>query len=329
MGAANSAIRSGKSISRYTLDRLRRIYPPYLAACIAVLALRMITLALQDRHVLPLSNHHQDLPFGDYRFWLANLTLTQGSFGVVPILIVSWSLCYEVVFYVMVGFFMSIGNLGSAVIPAVRFAVLIYAVIISTMTSLLWLLFSPENCPFPLNLWYQFGFGALLFAMISKGGWRSSGQLCISTFVCLMVCLGYACFKASPIGTLDHPSPRAQAFVCVCFFCALLLLHPYNERVSRWRCLAPLMRLGTFSYSVYLIHRTFIAFADAGMRKIGFDGSLYVITYLVQLLTAVGAGWVFFILIERHFISTRQERRIAVELHPSEGAPTLQKVSGV
>jgi peptidoglycan/LPS O-acetylase OafA/YrhL len=65
------------------------------------------------------------------------------------------------------------------------------------------------------------------------------------------------------------------------------------------------MWLGTFSYSMYLIHMVVIPFPDAGLRKLGFEGPLYIITYLVQLLTAVSAGWFFFALVERRFISKR------------------------
>jgi peptidoglycan/LPS O-acetylase OafA/YrhL len=56
-GAAYGALASGRTAGRYGLDRIRRIYPPYLAACIAALALGLLMGLAQSHHLLPPANH--------------------------------------------------------------------------------------------------------------------------------------------------------------------------------------------------------------------------------------------------------------------------------
>lgn len=77
------------------------------------------------------------------------------------------------------------------------------------------------------------------------------------------------------------------------------------------------MRLGTFSYSLYLTHAIGLPFITAGMRNLGFDGDWFWINSLVQIALSVLIGWIFYLLVERHFISKRQQKRIAVVLPTS------------
>ena len=311
-GAAYSCISSGKSCGRYALDRIRRIYPPYLAACIVAIAVSILTSILQHWHLLSPSSSFQSLPFQDIHFWLTNLTLTHLPMGSSVLLAVSWSLCYEVAFYAIVGAFLLLSTALGTENPLYRSRFLVHACIITTIISLVWLSFSPQTCPFPLNLWYQFGFGALLFAIVSGGGWRLCHSLKMSATICIILGIYYACYGASSEGVIGHPSPRIQAFVCLLFFLTLLLLQPFNHKLSQWKLLAPLTWLGTFSYSIYLIHLIIIPFPDVGLRRMGFDGPLYILTYLAQVLVSISAGWLFFILVERRFISKRQEKRMGM-----------------
>jgi len=134
-----------------------------------------MVLTLQHWHILP--NYPgvppKSLPFKDISFWLTNLTLTHIPAREPGLLIVSWSLCYEAVFYLIIGAFLLLSKMVSPSNPLRRSRVLTCAHVATTLMSLTWLLVSPETCPFPFDLWYQFGFGALLFAIISNKGWRS------------------------------------------------------------------------------------------------------------------------------------------------------------
>jgi exopolysaccharide production protein ExoZ len=312
-GAGYNCICTGKSLKRYALDRIRRIYPPYLGAFIAILLVTILISLLQHWHILYVHSTFKLPRLKDFYFWLSNLTLTQVPMGYSSLLIVSWSLCYEVAFYVLIGGFLSLSTLAGLKEPPHRSRFLGYACIITTIFSLIWLLFSPNTCPFPFDRWYQFGFGTILFTLASSGRGHLYRFIWISAVGCVILCTCYACCSASSVSDLGHPSVRVQALTCILFFFILVLLQPFNEKLSRWRPIAPFMWLGTFSYSIYLVHLIVIPFADAGLRRAGFDGSLYIFTYFAQLLVGIGAGWLFFILVEKHFISARQEKRIAVE----------------
>jgi peptidoglycan/LPS O-acetylase OafA/YrhL len=60
--------------------------------------------------------------------------------------------------------------------------------------------------------------------------------------------------------------------------------------------------LGTFSYSLYLVHTLVQPFVDVGMRRVGLTGELYVINFFAQIVVSVIAGWLFFLAVERHFL---------------------------
>jgi hypothetical protein len=55
-------------------------------------------------------------------------------------------------------------------------------------------------------------------------------------------------------------------------------------------------------------------FVDTGGRRLGFDHEWYWVTYLTEIAAAIVVGWLFYLSIERHFISSRQKRRAELEL---------------
>jgi peptidoglycan/LPS O-acetylase OafA/YrhL len=85
-------------------------------------------------------------------------------------------------------------------------------------------------------------------------------------------------------------------------------------RLKHRRILSPLFWLGSFSYSLYLVHAYVLGVVDVLARRMGFVGNRYLMSYLLQIAVAVFAGWVFYLAVERHFVSSRQKRRIATEL---------------
>jgi peptidoglycan/LPS O-acetylase OafA/YrhL len=75
------------------------------------------------------------------------------------------------------------------------------------------------------------------------------------------------------------------------------------------------MWLGTISYSVYLTHTIGLPFVTTTLRHLGFDGNWYIVTSLVQIAASILGGWIFYLLVEGHFVSTRQKKRTAAEFH--------------
>jgi peptidoglycan/LPS O-acetylase OafA/YrhL len=107
-GAAYGALASGRTAGRYGLDRIRRIYPPYLAACVAALALGLVMAVAQNRHLLPPANHPPAYQHALFQpgFWAANPLIMQTQLGQPTLILVAWRLTYEIVFYALIGVFL-------------------------------------------------------------------------------------------------------------------------------------------------------------------------------------------------------------------------------
>ena len=318
MGAAYGAMASGRSAGRYGLDRVRRIYPPYLFACVLAVSLELFVGLAQSHHLFPPPGHPPDYTlWRQPMFWLANLLIMQTEFGQPTLLLIAWSLCYEIVFYAMLGGLLILARARARRSPGMIVTPVFQIGIASlTFTSLLWLIISPATCPFPLDRWYQFGLGALLFLVFAAesdfSAWSARGQL----FVAGVLLVLYAVLHHGQF-VLGRPSIRMQAATCLIFVAILWTLRPFDAYFAHRLALRPLMWLGTISYSIYLIHPVVMAFPDAGGRRLGFDHEWYWVTCLVEIAVSIIAGWLFYHLVERRFISLRQKQRIEAELSKS------------
>jgi exopolysaccharide production protein ExoZ len=316
MGAAYSTLAAGRTAGRYALDRIRRIYPPYLAAILLTLAMGQALSLAQKIHILP-PIHHQG-GGATWTFWFTNVFLVHYELDQPTLMLISWSLCYEIVFYMILGFLLLIAarciKAGSTAKGLQIFQTGIFAL---TLISQLWLLIDARSCPFPLDRWYQFGLGSLLFLMYAAepGPLLRNARIQIGIAAALTVLL---IFGTPPP---REPDAHMQAITCLLFLGALCLLRPIDEHVAHNRVLRPMMWLGTISYSLYLVHPIFLAFPDVGGRRLGFDHGWYPVTFFLQLGVAIFAGWLFFLFVERHFISARQKKRVEVELSEPAGTP--------
>jgi hypothetical protein len=100
--AAYGALIGNKPLWRYAYERVRRIYPPYLAALLlGVIADLAIAHASSHHWISPV--HHLVVFAASPRYWIANLFLLQFELNTGMVNIVFWSLCLEVAFYAVVG----------------------------------------------------------------------------------------------------------------------------------------------------------------------------------------------------------------------------------
>jgi peptidoglycan/LPS O-acetylase OafA/YrhL len=262
----------------------------------------------------------------------------QTQLGQPTLILVAWSLTYEIVFYALIGVLLVLA-IACARRPsgATGIAVLQFGIAGLTFISLAWLLVSANTCPFPLDRWYQFGLGALLFwvftAKTGRSAWIARGQLVLAGILTLFFAFRYDLSDAGSGGlvtrfVIGHPSTRFQAVTCLIFVAILWALRPLDARLAHHRVLRPLMWLGTISYSIYLAHSLVMGFPDAIGRRLGFDHERYWVTYLAEIAVAIVAGWLFYLVIERHFISSRQKQRVKVELgEPIQPAPAEARAS--
>lgn len=317
--AAYAALVSGKSLGRYGYERVRRIYPPYLAA-LALGAGSFLLIGYANAHHLIGEVHHLQVVPWDLRYWVANLFLLQYEMHTQMLNIVFWSLGYEVVFYLMIGLFMQGGKwikVKRDVYAGTVFFVC--ALGVSTMLTLGGMIW--YNQPFfPFDMWHQFSIGGLLFFLIElKPGTMSSYsakfKAIVVANVTAVVILTLAFAHYCLVGEVGfaHPDSKERAVVCLVFAALLIGLRKVDERVASHLLFRPLMWVGAFSYSLYLVHPIVIPYIDILCRKAGMDGSRYWMALWAQVIVAVAISRVFYMVIERRFISKRQAERLLVE----------------
>jgi len=319
VAAAYGALVSGKTTGRYAFERLRRIYPPYLAGLVlTVLSLVSISFA-SSHHLIAHVNHLQTFPH-DVRYWAGNFFLAQYELDTPFVNIVFWSLCYEVAFYLLVGVFLQVARWIKARRGLLAGTVFfVNAVGVSTMAALAVLLIWARTV-FPFDLWHQFAIGGMLFFVLelkpaTMAGYSVKFRRMVLGLTAGVTVLTVTYAALLQVGFVDigHPSSKVRSIGCLLFAGLLIWLRQYDEKVSSWRVVHPLIWVGAFSYSLYLIHPVVVPYADILSRRVGLNGSLYWIAVWVQLATAVVCGRLFYLGIERHFISKRQVQRLDAE----------------
>ncbi len=320
-GAAYSAFASGKKVRRFAFDRARRIYPPYLSAVALGVAYAGSLILAERRHLIPMVHHPIPLS-ARAPFWLANLLMIQCEARQEAVNGDYWSLCYEVVFYAIIGAILLIAQwIRKRWSAQAGLTFLSLAVTALTVESLAWQIATGDAGPFPMDLWYQFGLGGLFFLAVEIGSSEFAGYspkvnrvnwTVASAGVALTIV--FAITRAAVRDPGGRQTSRLQCCAILFYLALFWVLRKVKGQLKHRRILKPLVWLGSFSYSLYLIHAYFLGLVDVPARRMGCVGNYYVISWFLQIIVAVFAAWVFYLLVERRFVSSRQKRRIATEL---------------
>ena len=295
---ANAAMRSLNApypITRFVKARVRRIYPPYFCASLLSLALSVLIA----RHMVASSQIAElDLRHQGWRFWVGALTLTQLPLHTAYLIRVFWSLCYEIVFYGLVALLLA------GAVKLKQPARLLDASAILAAGVLVWLGINPHGCPFPWNLWPQFGLGVLVYQVLAQPD-RKMPKVLFGLCGALVVA-GAARF--SSFGSSDGLSGGFQALFTLGFASALLLLFRFDRMLSEMKPVRLLAKVGLFSYSLYLIHLLALGIVTQGLSRVHFLQSHALLVYGVKLALCVAAGKLFFLVCERPFLDSRQRQ---------------------
>jgi exopolysaccharide production protein ExoZ len=236
--------------------------------------------------------------------------------NVQPIIAVYWTLCYEITFYALVALCLWLLGRKSNFSFYSGLNVL-------TVVSLIWLIVSPSTCPFPLNMWYQFGLGALVYMLITC---PQSRPIQIHFGVVIILAILFA-FLHQGTHSLGHPSSRIQTVSCTAFALVLLGLYRFDATITRNRAVKVLEWLGAFSYSLYLSHFFIIPIPQQIAKKLGFAGGTYWVSFLAQIIVAIAFAYVFHIVFERPFLSSRAKVREAqIRFQEIPGKETVSDV---
>ncbi len=214
----------------YLRRRIQRIYPAFLA----VFAL-YIVLSI----VFP---EHRKIPSSTLRavaYLAQNFFLLPGIFPIEPLIAVTWSLSYEMVYYLALP--LGIGVLGlRRRSPAVRSALLLGAAVAMT------LFFARFGGPIQLTLFIA---GMLLFEWRQVHG--APGTARHLGWPALAV--GMAAMLGTASDTIGRSMEVAVLFASLFVFCLAGLQNAFAP-MSRVFCWTPLRWLGNMSYSYYLLH---------------------------------------------------------------------------
>jgi peptidoglycan/LPS O-acetylase OafA/YrhL len=319
VGAAYGALISGKPVWRYGYERIRRIYPPYISALLLGVAAFLLVGYAGAHHLIAPPNHPYMLEHS-LRYWVGNLFLLQSELGTNQINIVFWSLCYEVAFYAIVGIWLWIAQVVAARRGLAEGTFTFIAGIYGTTFLSLLCLTVFGGAMFPFDMWHQFAVGGVLFFLIESNPGTVAGYsqrlrwiLNGSALAISAMMVVFAWTRELGEHTMFHPSSRVRAIFCLLICVVLAAMRPVDARLMASRWVRPLLWLGACSYSLYLIHSVVIPFLNVPLRKAGLDGSRYWITFWIEVAFAIATGRLFYHLVERRFVSTRQKERLREE----------------
>ncbi len=299
---ASAAVRSlnaPQPVAHFLRARVRRIYPPYILASLVAAGLSAALSLLIRRHVLPSSQladldiFHQPL-----RFYVAALTLTQVPLHTPFLIRVFWSLCYEAAFYAVV---------AALLLAALRINQtprLLDALGVVTLGALLWLNLRGEACPFPWNLWPQFGFGVLVYQLLAQPERRWPRVLFLLCGALLIVFAARHEYR----GVLDPQLLTVRTGFSLAFAVVLLALFRWDGVLTACRPLRLFSSVGLFSYSLYLIHLLALGVVTQGVQRMAVLAAHPLPLYLVKIAVCLLIGRLFFHVCERPFLNTRQRQ---------------------
>lgn len=300
LASADGHRRKGRSPLVFLARRFWRIYPPYWATLLWFLA---VTTALPavglGRLLLPPHALEVFRPGELTRAqWLGNISLTETWRPLVgggPSFVwtrIAWSLCYEEQFYLVC---FACLLLFTRRLHAALVGVSLVAGMLRIAAADVGALHRISGT-FPI-LWHEFAVGLAVYWHLVVCGERRTRRLIEFALVML---LGVGVF-APP---RDVPVENSLV-MCSAFGLVLIGLRDWDGRLMASRALVPLAACGRRCYSIYLVHLPVCTVGnnllwEAGLRT--FWGRVLVGIPVVTA-ASVGVCWLFFWLVERHFLN--------------------------
>lgn len=293
-GAACSALRRSDGWWAFMRARLRRVYPPLWFSLALIVAFGLLARGLvasgrihgstlADKDVLHLSA----------AFYLSNLTLTQMVFHQTLLSIVCWTLCYEVAFYVIVSLFL-VGRRPRGE------TVLLTGLHLVTVSALVLLVAAPQFRFFPLDLWPQFGLGALVYDVLRHPHqarprwWLLAAGVTAAAFILS---------RSFGVGPLAEPS-RLTFAVAFVFALLLLFLYRHDDALGSVPMIRWLTGIGLFSYSLYLTHFLTLGLVNQASRMMHLTASAHLLILAACFAAALLVARIFYQFFERPFVQT-------------------------
>lgn len=247
-------------------ERFLRIFPTYWAALALLLLVRAAAQPLNH------TSFAQNFPQGATE-WMANLLLINPYVGAPVTLIVSWSLVFELGFYIMGAGALVLRRLG---LPASALMVLGLGLCAWPWAHL------DLRATYVVTRWPEF-FAGVWAWWCARSPHRTSIIFGIAGFALMA---GLAAFPATRSADLGF---FVASLTAIGLWVASKYEHAPTSRLSR-----ALTEVGLFSYSLYLVHITFLSpLMNLGQHFVPTRSTAFVAVWLAALAVAVSAGWFF------------------------------------
>ncbi len=273
--SAYSVQQGNVRIIRFISDRLFRVFPTYWCACLLAIFVNILASPLNG-----VSWRH-DIPAGSKEI-LANVFLLQPYFGTSLILEVSWSLVFEVAFYIVVTIGLILYRSGaSALSLGIMACSLAIFQLAGPFTGLLYF----------TNFWSQFLLGASVFHccwLRESQGWRALWPIFVVAILALLPGITQPSFDL--LGTT----------VAVLFALLLFVIYPFDSALASLKAGRSLAWLGKISYSLYLTHCFLgLRLVNLGGRWITNESFGQLPLRLSAVALSVAFAFIFFVMFEQ------------------------------
>jgi len=278
------------NVGRFVVRRGARLDPPYLVSMVLAVGLLAVSNTLEPAGARPLPGAGQ---------LLSHLVYLQNILGYGNIVVVYWSLCFEVqmyLLYILLIFlegWLSAGR-GPRAAALARIAIWYPLLLASILVRYeVWPLQTPGWC---LPFWYLFFLGAQMRWVHQRAiGWREAAPGLIL------------------VGALGISAEPAES-LAIAAGLATVIWHRPLDVVGRFR---PLLFLGVLSYSLYLIHPIVGGrFVEVLRRLAGgeFSAAGSVLVFLAGIAVSVVAAWLMFLTVEKPTMAL--SRRVRLHRRP-------------
>ena len=270
-----AAYRRDEPIAGFLRERALRIYPTYWAALALTFAVRVVAVPFNHTFLAA------SFPAG-VRGWFADLFLVNRYLSAPATIIVSWSLVYELGFYL----------LGSGGLLLRRKFVSSSALAVLGLALCLWpLLGVNPRATYVLGLWPDFFAGALAWWAARSS---STGR---ARFVAAALVALLALVVTWPGGFGGEARVAALGTAASLWF-----LSKRERGAPPSGAMRALGWVGAFSYSLYLIHLAVLSpFTNLAGRIVAPSSLAFCGVWLAALLISLATGWALYHWVESPF----------------------------
>ena len=293
------ALRADRTLDakKFARRRARRLGPAYVLALFLSLVPLVLTLAVRGQHV---PAWHVGVELISHLALLHNLVPALAESLNGPM----WSIALECQIYVVFALLL---------VPVWRrfgvWAQLGVALILGLVPQLVFHGALAYTAPWLLGL---FGMGVLAAHLTARGVSTAYGLRWIALAVAIAaVPAVLIAGDAAADGSLWPSDLVVGAAVALLFVTAGGTAAPLTARLLSLR---PIVTLGTFSYSLYLIHGPLVLLAAALLLRVHAGAALSAVAYAALIPLVVGLAYAFYRIAERPFLSP--EFRAAIDLAP-------------